>query len=99
MNDKYYRLGSHYPSLPSPLPVLLHKQVSWANLLSYLQTWSSLHTYHERNPADLERPDGDISKRFWTSLKERVGSEGGGVEDEDLVDIEWPLALMLVKKL
>jgi len=72
--------------------------MSWANLLSYLHTWSSLHTYHEQHPEDLERPDGDISKRFWESLKERVRSEGGGVEDQDLIDIEWPLALMLVKK-
>jgi SAM-dependent methyltransferase len=96
--ERVYFTGPHYPFLPSPLPVIMRKQMSWANLLSYLHTWSSLHTYHQQYPSDLERPDGDVSKRFWMSLKHRVGSEGGGMKDEDLVDIEWPVALMLVKK-
>jgi hypothetical protein len=58
-----------------------------------------LHTYHERYPEDLERPEGHIAQRFWKNLKERVESEGGSVRDEDQVDIEWPLALILVKKM
>ena len=67
--------------------------MTWTDLQQYLRTWSSLHTYHKRYPEDLKRPEGDISVRFWNSLKAGVGAK-----DEDTVEIEWPLALMLVQK-
>jgi hypothetical protein len=53
--------GDYYPSLPSTRPVILHKKM----------TWSLLHTYHERYPDDLKRPDGDIAVR---SLNNRAGA-------------------------
>ncbi|EPQ49742.1 S-adenosyl-L-methionine-dependent methyltransferase, partial [Gloeophyllum trabeum ATCC 11539] len=52
MPDKFYDwqrvffTGNHYPHLPSPLPVILRKTMTWQNLQEYLRTWSSLHTYH-----------------------------------------------------
>jgi hypothetical protein len=67
--------------------------MTWIDLQQYLHTWSSLHTYHERYPEDLERPEGDIAARFWKSLKNGVGAK-----DQDTVEIEWPLALILVRR-
>jgi hypothetical protein len=86
--------GEYYPSLPSAQPVILRKKMTWIDLQQYLRTWSSLHTYHERYPEDLKRPEGDIAVRLWKSLKNGVGAK----DDHDSVDIEWPLALMLVRR-
>lgn len=77
----------------------MRKQTTWIDLQQYLRTWSSLHTYHERYPGDLERGDGDISARFLRALKDGVAtSKGTPVNDEDTVDLEFPLALMLATK-
>lgn len=84
-------VGDHYPNLPSPLPVIMRKKLSWDDLYQYLQTWSSLHTYREKYPEG-----GDISRRLWEDLRngmERVGE--GGKHD---VQIEFPLAILLVRK-
>jgi hypothetical protein len=67
--------------------------MTWIDLQQYLRTWSSLHTYHERYPDDLKHPDGDISVRLWESLR-----NGAGAKDQDTVDIEWPVALILVRR-
>ncbi|KIM80188.1 hypothetical protein PILCRDRAFT_73389 [Piloderma croceum F 1598] len=83
----------YYPSLPSTRPVILRKKMTWTDLQQYLRTWSSLHTYHERYPDDLKRPDGDIAVRLWESLKNEAGAK-----DQDTVDIEWPVALILVRR-
>ena len=85
--------GDYYPSLPSTRPVILRKKMTWIDLQQYLRTWSSLYTYHERYPDDLKHPDGDISVRLWESLK-----NGAGAKDQDTVDIEWPVALILVRR-
>ena len=69
--------------------------------MGYFRTWSPLHTFHEKYPEDLGRPEGDIATRFWRRLKEEVARVEGREEaprDEDVVDIEWPLALMLARK-
>jgi len=71
----------------------MQKKMMWIDFQQYLRTWSSLHAYHERYPEDLERPDGDIVLRFWKSLKDEVGAD-----DQDIVDIEWPLALILARR-
>ncbi len=60
--------GSYYPSLPSPLPVILRKKVTWEGFYAYLQSFSSLHTFHERYPEDLKHPDGTIAQRFMQTL-------------------------------
>ena len=72
--------------------------MTWDDLLAYFRTFSSLHTYHEKHPEDLQNPDGDIAVRFRQSLKELVAKEGGAVENSDHIDVEWPLALILAKK-
>jgi hypothetical protein len=71
--------------------------MTWNDLQQYFRTWSSLHTYHERYPEDLTHPEGDIAVRFWKSLKDGVDKDKK-TKDNDLVEIEWPLALILVKK-
>jgi trans-aconitate 3-methyltransferase len=65
--------------------------MTWDDLLSYFQTWSSLHTYRERYPEDSSNPEGDISVRFWKKLK-------GDKKKEDEIVVEWPVAMILVKK-
>jgi hypothetical protein len=67
--------------------------MTWIDLRQYLYTWSSLHTYLERYPEDLKRPDGDIAIRLWHSLMSGIGAK-----EQDTVDIEWPLALILVRR-
>ncbi|KAI0316598.1 hypothetical protein OF83DRAFT_1125935 [Amylostereum chailletii] len=88
--------GPHYPSLPDPRPVILRKRMTWDDLLAYFRTFSSLHTYLERYPDDAQNPDGDIAFRFWRTLKEKTAQEDHG--DPEFIDVEWPMALMMVKK-
>ena len=90
--------GDHHAHVPSPRPVILRKTMAWSDLLAYFRTFSSLHTFHEKHPEDLEDPNGDIAMRFLKSLKELVSRQGGAVEDSDKIDVEWPLALILAKK-
>ncbi|TFK93422.1 S-adenosyl-L-methionine-dependent methyltransferase [Polyporus arcularius HHB13444] len=99
--ERVFFTGAHYPALPNPRPVILRKSLTWAELMGYFRTWSPLHTYHEKYPEDLERPDGDIATRFWRTLKEEVARVEKKTEipkDEDIVEIEWPLALILARK-
>jgi len=91
--------GTHHPTLPTPhRPVLLRKPIPWSSLLAYFHTWSSLHTYHELYPEDLTHPDGNLAVRFWQLLKDGVAKDGGRVGDDDEVEVEWPMALILVKR-
>ena len=69
--------------------------MSWDDLISYFRTFSSLHTYHERYPEDLENPDGDIAQRFWKTLQVRTADDG---QVSEYIDIEWPMALIMVKR-
>ncbi|KII85655.1 hypothetical protein PLICRDRAFT_115646 [Plicaturopsis crispa FD-325 SS-3] len=92
---RVYFSGDHYPDLPSPLPVILRKKMAWADLLPYLRTWSSLHTYHERHPEDLKNPDGDIAQRLVKSLQNEAKAAGA---TGDEIEIEWPVALILARR-
>lgn len=92
----YLYSGQHYPTLPNTRPVILHKKMTWDNLLAYLRTFSSLHTFHEKYPQDLERTDGDIAVRFLNRLKDDVARQNGEAGEE--VDVEWPLALILARR-
>ncbi|KAK7691480.1 hypothetical protein QCA50_004879 [Cerrena zonata] len=96
--ERIFFSGDHHPHVPSPRPVILRKSMTWSDLLSYFRTFSSLYTFHEKHPEDLQNPDGDIALRFLKSLKNLVAKEGGPVEDSDKIDVEWPLALVLAKK-
>ncbi|KAF9219081.1 hypothetical protein BS17DRAFT_437328 [Gyrodon lividus] len=94
-----YLTGTHHPHLPSPQPILMKKTMSWTNLYSYLRTCSALHTFLEKNPEDKLRPEGDICMRFWKSLMSSAEEQDGvKVEVEDNLEVEWPLALIMVKK-
>lgn len=70
--------------------------MTWEDLLAYLRTFSSLHTYQEKYPEDLQRTDGDIATRFLNRLKESVENHEGQSVTE--VDVEWPLALLLARR-
>ena len=92
---RVYYTGDHYPELPSAqLPIILRKRMTWLNVHEYLRTWSSLHTFQEKFPDDVKREDGDIATRFWKALMKGAGAGS----DTEQVDIEWPLALILAKK-
>ncbi|THH19089.1 hypothetical protein EW146_g2007 [Bondarzewia mesenterica] len=94
--EHIFYTGSHYPDLPNPQPVILRKRMTWDDLLAYFRTFSSLHTFHERYPDDLNNPDGDIALRFRNTLKERTKAENG--DYLEFIDLEWPTALMTVRR-
>ncbi|KAG2151614.1 S-adenosyl-L-methionine-dependent methyltransferase [Suillus bovinus] len=97
--ERVFFTGDYYPSLPSPRSVIMRKKMTWDGLLSYFNTWSALHTFHQHNPTDGENPHGDVAVRFWKDLKDRVEQEDGRVvEGHDEVDIEWPLAVVMAKR-
>lgn len=74
--------------------------MTWDDLLVYFRTFSSLHTYHERYPEDLQHPDGDIAVRFWNQLKAEVADKDNCdiPKNTDEIDVEWPLALILARR-
>lgn len=74
--------------------------MTWDGLLAYLRTFSSLHTFHEKYPEDLTRADGDIAVRFWNQLKADVAQHDHSEvpQDTDTIDIEWPVALILARR-
>ena len=75
--------------------------MSWEDVLAYLRTFSALHTFHEKYPDDLQSPEGDIAVRFLNSLKADVArNEQTNVEGiPSEVDVEWPLALILARRI
>jgi len=94
---RIFYTGTHYPPLPAPREVILKKTMSWGGgFAGYLRTYSSLQRYHAAFPDDCERADGDIAVRFRRALMDAAGLPAGA--DAALVEVEWPLALVLVRK-
>ena len=73
--------------------------MTWDGLLAYLRTFSSLHTFHEKHPEDLQHPDGDIAVRFLKRLKADVAhnDRSNTPRNTDHVDVEWPMAVILAR--
>ncbi|KAG2065614.1 hypothetical protein BDR04DRAFT_1130337 [Suillus decipiens] len=61
------------------------------DLLSYLNTWNSLHTFRQRKSTDGENPSGKI-------LEGIELEDGRAVEGHDEADIEWALTIIMVKR-
>jgi trans-aconitate 3-methyltransferase len=93
--QRVHYTGDYNSSLPNPRPVILRKKTTWEGLHAYLRTFSSLHTFHERHPEDLENPEGDISTRFLNNLRREA--EKAGAEGEE-IEIELPLTVLLAKR-
>ncbi|KAG9309712.1 S-adenosyl-L-methionine-dependent methyltransferase [Chiua virens] len=94
-----YFTGAYYPDLPSPQPILMRKRMTWHDLYGYFTTASALHTFLERNPEDAAHPEGDIGMRLWKSLLSGASEqEGVKVQPEQVVEVEWPLALILARR-
>ena len=74
--------------------------MTWNDLLSYLYTFSSFHTHQSRYPADKKNPEGDIAKRFRNRLRAHTAEQDGRgtAKDTDEVDVEWPMALLLARR-
>ncbi|KAH7890650.1 S-adenosyl-L-methionine-dependent methyltransferase [Phlebopus sp. FC_14] len=94
--DREYFTGQYYPDLPFSRPIILRKTMSWDDILGYLRTWSALHTFKDKNADDAQNPNGPIEVRFWNTLKEGVVQKDGGLSDQ--VDLEWPVAMVLARK-
>jgi hypothetical protein len=94
--------GGYYPALPDPphRESILRKTMTWGGtgLHGYLRTFSALHRYHEAFPEDLKRADGDIATRFLRTLMEGAGVPLDESGEEALVEVEWPLALILARR-
>ncbi|KZV71986.1 S-adenosyl-L-methionine-dependent methyltransferase [Peniophora sp. CONT] len=83
--------GEHHPDLKDARPTILRKKMKWEDLHAYLHSFSSLHTYLEKYPQDKENPEGDIATRFFKTLQKETG-------EPEYIDVEWPMAVMLVKR-
>lgn len=95
----FFLAGAYHPNLPSPQPILMRKRMTWHDLYGYFRTASALYTFLERHPEDEMRPEGDIGMRFWKSLLSGASAQDGvAVRAEEEVEVEWPLALILVKR-
>lgn len=76
--------------------VIMRKMLDWNNLESYLRTWSSLLNFHAAHPEDRKDPEGDIVQRLVKVLKQGVEEDVGA--ESTKVEIEFPLALLLIRK-
>jgi len=78
----------------------MRSQTTWNGLLGYLNTFSSLHSWVEKHPGEEK-----LSDRFWRDLMkeaEKVKQDKGekvALKGEDELTIEWPVALVLGKKI
>lgn len=94
------KLAPYHEDVASPLPVILKKTTNWSSLLSWLNTSSSVATFQQKFPEDSTNPEGSINTRFWRTLMEEAGKfEDKKLEDRDQLEINWPLTLLLVKRL
>jgi hypothetical protein len=47
---------------------------------------------------DVDVSGGDIAVRFWKDLREEVRNRGGKFGVDELVVVEWPIAMLLAKR-
>lgn len=47
---------------------------------------------------DINVRGGDIAVRFWKDLRQGVKDAGGAYGVDELVSVEWPIALLLTRK-
>lgn len=47
---------------------------------------------------DIDVSGGDIAVRFWKDLREEVRNQGGQFGVDELVVVEWPIAMLLAKR-
>jgi len=73
-------------------PILLSRQWSMAELHEYFKTWSSAHTYNEKQGLDGEGAAGFIINDLSKELN--VPKD----DQETKFDVYWPLAIVLFKK-
>jgi len=90
----------HITDVPSPLPTILKKTITWSDLLQLFRTSSALRNFHDNHPEDLERSDGDISERLLLRLVKSVEQQEGRqiTPEKDQIQVEWPLGLLQVRK-
>lgn len=85
---------------------------TWSSLQTYHEMFpEDLKAVDNRFPEDLEQTTGgesqedidvrggDIAIRFWKDLRQAVKDEGGSYGVDETVSIEWPIALLLARKL
>ncbi|KAJ7694829.1 S-adenosyl-L-methionine-dependent methyltransferase [Mycena rosella] len=98
---RVFYTGPHYAGLPTPpRDVILKRTMTWGGgFAGYLRTLSALHRYHIAFPEDRQRADGDIAERFRRALMNATGLPEGADADATLVEVEWPLALVMVRKM
>ncbi|THU85969.1 hypothetical protein K435DRAFT_783066 [Dendrothele bispora CBS 962.96] len=99
--DRVYFAGPYNPrtfTLPTTctLPVIMRSHTTWNGLLGYLDTFSALHNWTQQHPGKEK-----VSEGFWRKLmKEASGIEGKEkIKGEDALTVEWPVALVLGKKI
>ena len=90
----------HITDVPSPLPMILKKTITWSEFLQYLKTSSALRNFHDKHPEDLARSDGDISERLLHQLLRSVEEREGQqiTPEKDQIQVEWPLGLLQARK-
>ncbi|KAF8218219.1 S-adenosyl-L-methionine-dependent methyltransferase [Mycena galopus ATCC 62051] len=94
---RIFYTGKHFPAVPTDAvqDVVMRKNMTWGGgFANYLSTFSALHRYHDVFPADRERADGDIATRFRRTLMAAAGNP----QETALAEVEWPMALVMVRK-
>ena len=83
---------------------------TWSSLQNFHERFpDDLQHLDERFPEDkvdnetspqnnVDISGGDIAVRFWKDLREEAKKSGGKYGVDDLVSVEWPIALLLAKK-
>lgn len=77
--------------------VVLRKTLTWEGVENYLRTWSPLVAYWDAHSDDKANKEGDIVKRMVKKLRDGV-SEELGEPAKDEVELEWPMALIMIRK-
>ncbi|KAG5339841.1 hypothetical protein C0989_003350 [Termitomyces sp. Mn162] len=84
---------------------------TWSSLQNFHERFpDDLHHVDERFPEDkaddntsssqddVDISGGDIAVRFWKDLRQEAKKSGGKYGVDELVLVEWPIALLLAKK-